>query len=208
MVVQYGFVTLFVVAFPLTPVLALANNVLELHVDAIKLCFGFRRPFPYAGQNIGQWELFMNMISSISVVTNIAIIIFTTDLFETWPEWQKWALFVVAEHALLLVKIGVQMTVEDCPQWVLDLLDRHELLVNKIFKGLEQEEEDDGDEEAEELDLDIHPNAATFTSQVFFAEPHKRPGVVVLEREGYTPRDAASFASSLQEGVERNRLMV
>ena len=208
MVVQYGFVTLFVVAFPLTPVLALANNVLELHVDSIKLCFGFRRPFPFAGQNIGQWELFMNMISSISVVTNIAIIIFTTDLFATWPEWQKWALFVVAEHALLLVKIGVQMTVEDCPQWVLDLLDRHELLVNKIFKGLEQEEEDDGDEEAEELVLDIHPNAATFTSQVFFAEPHKRPGVIVLERAGYTPRDAASFASSLQEGVERNRLMV
>ena len=73
MVVQYGFVTLFVVAFPLTPALALANNVLELHVDSIKLCFGFRRPFPYPGQNIGQWELFMNMQSSISVVTNIAV---------------------------------------------------------------------------------------------------------------------------------------
>ncbi|RHY31801.1 hypothetical protein DYB32_003155 [Aphanomyces invadans] len=37
MVIQYGFVTLFVVAFPLTPVMALANNILEIHVDAFKV---------------------------------------------------------------------------------------------------------------------------------------------------------------------------
>jgi hypothetical protein len=199
MVVQYGFVTLFVVAFPLTPVLALANNVFELHVDAIKLCFGFRRPFPLAGQNIGQWELFVNMISSISVVTNIAIIIFTTDLFETWPEWQKWALFVAAEHALLLVKIGVQMTVDDFPQWVLDLQDRHKLLVNKIFKGLEQEEEEDAVEEAEELDLDIHPNSAQFAKEIFFEEPRT-----------HAPADypAARDAKAVYGSSAHNRLMV
>lgn len=38
MVVQYGFITLFVVAFPLTPVLALANNLVEVHVDSVKVC--------------------------------------------------------------------------------------------------------------------------------------------------------------------------
>ena len=199
MVVQYGFVTLFVVAFPLTPALALANNVFELHVDSIKLCFGFRRPFPLAGQNIGQWELFMNMISSISVVTNIAIIIFTTDLFEMWPEWQKWALFVAAEHALLLVKIGVQMTVDDFPQWVLDLQNRHKLLVNKIFKGLEQEEEDDGDEEAEELALDIHPNSAQFSKEVYFEEPRTHAPA------GYP---AARDAKAVSGSSTHNRLMV
>lgn len=38
MVIQYGFITLFVVAFPLTPLLALANNIAEVHVDAVKVC--------------------------------------------------------------------------------------------------------------------------------------------------------------------------
>lgn len=37
MVIQYGFITLFVVAFPLTPLLALANNIAEVHVDSIKV---------------------------------------------------------------------------------------------------------------------------------------------------------------------------
>ena len=170
MVVQYGFVTLFVVAFPLTPVLALANNVLELHVDSIKLCFGFRRPYPYPGESIGQWELFMNMQSSISVVTNIAIIIFTTDLFAKWREWEKWALFVVAEHALLLIKIMVQALVDDSPQWVIDLQDRHKLMVDKIFRGLEDEDED-ADEEAEDLVLHIHPNEDTMATEVMVYEP-------------------------------------
>ena len=73
MVVQFGFVTLFVVAYPLTPVLALLNNALEMHVDAVKLCFGFRRPFPQVAESIGQWAVFMNLQSSISVVTNIAV---------------------------------------------------------------------------------------------------------------------------------------
>ena len=68
---QFGFVTLFVVAFPLTPVFALLNNVLELHVDAVKLCFGFRRPFPGIASNIGRWAFFMNLQSSVSVVTNM-----------------------------------------------------------------------------------------------------------------------------------------
>eukprot|EP00937_MAST-01D_sp_MAST-1D-sp2_P007706 g7706.t1 len=158
MVVQYGFVTLFVVAFPLTPVLALANNVFELHVDAVKLTFGFRRPFPHSGQNIGQWALFMNLQSSISVVTNIAIIVFTTELFAEFSLWQKWLIFVLAEHGLLMAKIYVQDLIHDVPEWAAELVQRHQLITAKVFKGLEDEEDEDEDEDAEELVLEIHEN--------------------------------------------------
>ena len=37
MVIQFGFVTLFVVAFPLAPLCAFVNNVFELHIDAWKV---------------------------------------------------------------------------------------------------------------------------------------------------------------------------
>jgi hypothetical protein len=49
MVIQYGFINLFVVAFPLAPLMALLNNVLEVHVDAVKvrfLLFSLQGPFP------------------------------------------------------------------------------------------------------------------------------------------------------------------
>ena len=37
MVIQYGFITIFVCAFPLAPFFALCNNILELRLDAKKI---------------------------------------------------------------------------------------------------------------------------------------------------------------------------
>lgn len=36
-VIQYGFITIFVAAFPLAPLFALLNNIFELRLDAKKL---------------------------------------------------------------------------------------------------------------------------------------------------------------------------
>jgi hypothetical protein len=166
MVIQFGFVTLFVVAFPLTPVLALVNNILELHVDSFKLCFGFRRPFPQIGSNIGKWAFFMNLQSTISVVTNIAIIIFTTTLFNSWRLYQKWLLFIVAEHVLLVIKVAIQGGTKAEPEWCKELHARHTRIVQRVFKGLIPEVEDDDDEEAEALVLTVLPNNHSFAEKV------------------------------------------
>lgn len=52
-VIQFGYVTLFVVAFPLAPLLAFANNYVELRVDAFKLVHNCCRPDPEGAQDIG-----------------------------------------------------------------------------------------------------------------------------------------------------------
>ena len=36
-VIQYGFITLFVAAFPLAPLFALINNIIEIRLDAYKM---------------------------------------------------------------------------------------------------------------------------------------------------------------------------
>jgi hypothetical protein len=38
MVIQFGYCTLFVAAFPLAPLMAVVNNAIESRVDAWKLC--------------------------------------------------------------------------------------------------------------------------------------------------------------------------
>ena len=43
-VIQYGFITIFVCAFPLAPFFALCNNMLELRLDAKKILLNYRRP--------------------------------------------------------------------------------------------------------------------------------------------------------------------
>lgn len=78
-VLQYGFVTIFVAAFPLAPFFALINNVLEMRLDAKKLLTYHRRPVSQRVRDIGIWYRILDSIGKLSVITNGFIIAFTSD---------------------------------------------------------------------------------------------------------------------------------
>ncbi|XP_061532020.1 anoctamin-5 isoform X2 [Phycodurus eques] len=80
MVIQFGFITLFVASFPLAPLLALINNIIEVRVDAWKLTTQFRRPVASKAHSIGAWEEILSGIAILSVVTNAFIVAFTSDM--------------------------------------------------------------------------------------------------------------------------------
>ncbi|KAM3919658.1 anoctamin-5 isoform 2-T2 [Leptodactylus fuscus] len=80
MVVQFGFITLFVASFPLAPLLALLNNILEIRVDSWKLTTQFRRAFAAKAHSIGVWQEILNGMAVLSVVTNAFIVAFTSDM--------------------------------------------------------------------------------------------------------------------------------
>ncbi|XP_012706185.1 anoctamin-5b isoform X2 [Fundulus heteroclitus] len=80
MVIQFGFITLFVASFPLAPLLALCNNILEIRVDAWKFTTQFRRPVASKARNIGAWQEILNAVAILSVVTNAFIMAFTSDM--------------------------------------------------------------------------------------------------------------------------------
>lgn len=70
MVLQYGFVTIFVTAFPLAPLFALINNIFEMRLDAKKLLVHYRRTtFPRV-YGIGIWYRILDCISKLAVITN------------------------------------------------------------------------------------------------------------------------------------------
>lgn len=79
MVLQYGFITIFVVAFPLAPFFALLNNIFEMRFDAKKLLVYYRRPIFARVHSIGVWYRILDCISKLSVITNGFIIAFTSD---------------------------------------------------------------------------------------------------------------------------------
>ncbi|XP_015460721.3 anoctamin-5 isoform X1 [Astyanax mexicanus] len=80
MVIQFGFITLFVASFPLAPLLALFNNILEVRLDAWKFTTQFRRPVAAKARNIGAWNEILNVVAILSVVTNAFIMAFTSDM--------------------------------------------------------------------------------------------------------------------------------
>lgn len=70
--IQFGFITLFVASFPLAPLMALINNIIEVRVDAWKLTTQFRRPVAAKAHSIGAWQEILNGMAVLSVVTNVS----------------------------------------------------------------------------------------------------------------------------------------
>lgn len=79
MVLQFGFVTIFVAAFPLAPLFALINNALEIRLDATKILTAFRRPVGQRVQDIGVWYGILDTVGKLAILTNAVIIAFTSD---------------------------------------------------------------------------------------------------------------------------------
>jgi len=78
-VIQYGFVTIFVAAFPLAPFFALLNNWVEIRLDAHKFVAVFRRPVAERAQDIGAWYTILEVVSKLAVVTNALLIAITAQ---------------------------------------------------------------------------------------------------------------------------------
>jgi hypothetical protein len=113
MVILYGNVVMFSAACPILPLLALILIVVEIRLDAWKLCNLCRRTNPKVTNSIGVWRLIIKTISYAGAFTNTAILVFTSDIFDEWSISKKWILFIALEHGLLLFKAIVSILVSE-----------------------------------------------------------------------------------------------
>lgn len=65
-------------AFPLAPVFALLNNILEMRLDAKKLLTFHRRPVTQRVRDIGIWYRILDCIAKLSVITNVRKVLYST----------------------------------------------------------------------------------------------------------------------------------
>ncbi|KAK2914283.1 hypothetical protein Q8A67_002682 [Cirrhinus molitorella] len=79
MIIQFGMVTLFVASFPLAPLFALLNNVIEIRLDAKKFVTELRRPIAVRAKDIGIWYTLLRGLSKVAVIVNAFVISFTSD---------------------------------------------------------------------------------------------------------------------------------
>lgn len=92
MVLQFGFITIFVAAFPLAPLFALLNNWVEIRLDAHKFVCETRRPVAERAQDIGVWFVILDALAQLAVISNAFLIAFTSEflprlLFQYQYEW-------------------------------------------------------------------------------------------------------------------------
>ncbi|XP_049339963.1 anoctamin-1-like [Astyanax mexicanus] len=79
MIIQFGFVTLFVASFPLAPLFALLNNIIEIRLDGKKFVTELRRPVAARAKDIGIWYNILRGVAKIAVIVNAFVISFTSD---------------------------------------------------------------------------------------------------------------------------------
>jgi hypothetical protein len=132
MVIQFGFLALFAPACPLAPLIALANNVIELRMDAIKVCTLYRRPVWARCDTIGAWNSVMKVLALIAVATNATMIFFVgsrmvepgtreeESISERIKSTELWIYVVLFEHGLVCLKAGLATVAPTQPRWVTD----------------------------------------------------------------------------------------
>lgn len=128
MLVQYGYVTMFVVVFPLGPLLALLNNIIEQRVDLFKLSIS-RRPAYSNRSGIGAWLGCLEFINVVSVITNCFYLCMVSNhlnilLPKAYEEQLtstmtgRFVAMVILEHILLIIKFLLAYLIPDVPMWV------------------------------------------------------------------------------------------
>ncbi|KAL8715018.1 MAG: hypothetical protein Q9220_000975 [cf. Caloplaca sp. 1 TL-2023] len=118
MVVQFGYLSLFSVVWPLTPVSFLINNWIELRSDAVKICVEMQRPTPVRADSIGPWLDSLEFLVWLGSITTAALAyLFSNDGLgpDGTPATIKgWALLLTiffSEHIYLLVRWTARLAI-------------------------------------------------------------------------------------------------
>ncbi|XP_058389354.1 anoctamin-7 [Diceros bicornis minor] len=90
MVLQFGFITIFVAACPLAPLFALLNNWVEIRLDARKFVCAYRRPVAERAQDIGIWFHILAGITHLAVISNAFLLAFSSDFLpRAYYQWSR-----------------------------------------------------------------------------------------------------------------------
>ncbi|KAK3318408.1 calcium-activated chloride channel-domain-containing protein [Apodospora peruviana] len=115
MVIQFGYLALFSVVWPLTACSFLVNNWVEARSDAVKIAISSQRPIPWRADSIGPWLNALGFLSWLGSVTSAAIV-FLFHRSEHGPNGSPWDIsgwalllsILFAEHVYLAVQFLVR----------------------------------------------------------------------------------------------------
>lgn len=118
LVIQYGYLAMFGLPFPLAAFVNYINNMVEWRIDAFKVFSVSQRPNASNAADIGGWLPILKFLSLLAVVTNAALIVFTTDTLQHMLKvrYINDAIeFIIFEHILMAVKWFIGYVVNETP---------------------------------------------------------------------------------------------
>jgi hypothetical protein len=145
LIVVFGYATMFAVACPIAPLLALFSALIESRMDSTKYIKEMRRPFPRPTNNIGTWQDIMSIMGVLAVLINLTIVFFVSRagsvLFNN--DTDKFLAFVFLEHAFLALKFILAYVMPDKKTWFEKHAKRQAHVVGILIEGNEEEADAD-----------------------------------------------------------------
>jgi len=137
----YGYTTLFAVACPWVPILALISSLVQCFLDQKKLVLLYRRPFPVPAANNEPWDTAFDVMGILAVITNAALAVFASDAYDDWTNSHRVFLFIAVEHWAVFVRLVAMFFWPAVPRWVELRRQQQDALVHRHF-DLGGEEDD------------------------------------------------------------------
>lgn len=128
-----GYVCFFSFSFPLAPLLALINNILELRVDKYKLVKFTKRPIPMGAETINIWRPIFFYTTTLGIFSTLGVMVITD---RTWADdltTDTFSQFVIAAGLCLVFKIIIIYLIPDTPKKYTKVVKRHEFIANKAL---------------------------------------------------------------------------
>ena len=108
--------TLFAFCVPLTPILLIFTNNIEMRSDYTKVCLITRRPEVIKKKNIGAWKYIIEFIGIMSIITNVMF----CYLYNYSSGEKKYSLitFTLWEHLVIFFIVIFRFFFPLSKQWV------------------------------------------------------------------------------------------
>lgn len=154
MVIQFGYIALFAGLFPMSSVLAIICNAVEVCSDSFKLRWAYRKPFAYAASGMPEtWHLIIGCMCWLSILTNVLTFGYVSEqalhVFQNSYMFEKangptgdhrvkalgvWILLLI-ENVMLASAAFIKRNVRSRPRWVRNSLDGREYRRARIAKA-------------------------------------------------------------------------
>ena len=133
---SFGYMVLFIVAFPAAPAFVCLSNYAQIHMDVKNLLRTYQRVLPAGCQDIGTWQSIFTMLCVAAVVTNTAMIVFVMDTFDglsmhNLPYFKAW-MFILCQYVLFHVMAVFVFLIPDTPDDVRTQQQRAEFIEAKL----------------------------------------------------------------------------
>ncbi|KAF2027370.1 DUF590-domain-containing protein [Setomelanomma holmii] len=140
MVLQFGYLSLFSVVWPLTGVSFLINDWVELRADALKICVEMQRPTPWRADTIGPWLDSLSFLTWLGSLTTSALVYMFYNT-KSGPDGNPsnirlWALLLTvffAEHLFILLRLAVRHVISKIDSPGLQKERRERFMVRKQY---------------------------------------------------------------------------